>query len=63
MPSQTLPPLPKEAFDGVKEKTEISFKRCPHKNVTLNREELRCKCGAAWGGPNIVELYTLLKNQ
>lgn len=59
-----LPPLPDEAFDGEHEKTEIKFIKCPHKDVSIvNRNELRCKCGSGWSGPNIAQLYKLFKAQ
>lgn len=61
--TQKLPPLPPEAFDGVKEKTELTFTKCPHKKVSVVNGELRCACGAAWSGPNIAELYKLLRSQ
>lgn len=58
-----LPPLQDEAFDGEKERTELHFKRCSHKNVKFDNGKLLCTCGAGWQGPKIAELYELLKNQ
>jgi hypothetical protein len=55
-----LPPLPDDAFDGVKQKTEVKFERCTHKNISFVNGELRCPCGVAYAGPNLHELYTLL---
>ena len=57
------------AFDGEKEKADIPRdiplqKTCKHTAVTIiSGNELRCKCGTGWTGPNIYKLYTLLKNQ
>lgn len=62
MSDKKLPPLSEEAFEhGEKEKTEIKFTKCPHDNVQLiSGNELKCKCGAGWTGPNILQLYQLL---
>lgn len=59
MPSK-LPPLADEAFDGDKQKTEVSFTRCKHDKVSFVNGELRCPCGASWSGADIHKLYTLL---
>jgi hypothetical protein len=58
---QPLPPIADDTFDGDKQKTEIKFERCPHKEVAFNNGELRCICGNSWAGPNLHELYKLLK--
>lgn len=60
MPSK-LPPLSDEVFDGEKQKTELVFQRCKHKEVKFVGGMLRCKCGNSWGGPNLHELYKLLR--
>jgi len=63
-PNKKLPPLEDEAFEhGHREKTEISFNKCPHDDVILvSGLELKCaKCSAGWTGPNILQLYKLLK--
>ena len=55
------------AFDGEKESKElprdVDLPKCKHKNVTIKNNELRCKCGAAWSGPNIERLYKVLISQ
>lgn len=64
MPNKKLPPLNDEAFEhGDKEKTELNFVRCPHEDITLvSGNEIKCnKCNAGWTGPNILQLYRLLK--
>lgn len=61
-----LPPLPEEAYDGVKEPAvDLSKKEiCNHKGVKMvSGSELRCPCGAGWQGANVASLYNLLKNQ
>lgn len=60
MASPKLPPLPDEAFDGEKHTTEIQIPKCPHKQVKIENNELRCTCGAAWTGTGIHELYKLM---
>jgi hypothetical protein len=54
-----LPPIPEESFDGVKEKTEVKFNRCSHSKIKFINGELRCKCGAAYSGPNLHKLFKL----
>lgn len=63
-----LPPLPDEAFDGQRfeapiHKTKPLPKRCTHKGkaTLVSSTELKCECGSGWSGPNIHQLYTLLK--
>lgn len=55
------------AFDGEKEKADIPRdiplpKTCNHRDIEVKGNELRCKCGASWGGRDIQTLYLLLKN-
>lgn len=58
-----LPPLPEEAFDGEKEKIELKFNKCSHKQIKIVNNELHCDCGAGYTGPNIEHLYTLFTSQ
>lgn len=56
------------AFDGEKEKADIPRdmplpKTCDHRDIEVKGNELRCKCGIGYRGPNIQELYLMLKNQ
>jgi len=57
------------ALDGVKEKIEMPRdiplqKTCNHKDIKIiSSNELRCKCGIGWSGPNIIKLYNLLKDR
>lgn len=66
----TLPPLPDEAFDGVKETADIPSKgafsqRCAHKNVSLVQSAriVRCQCGAEWQGFGAEKLFEAFKKQ
>ena len=59
--NQKLPPLSEEAFDGQNYKTELRFNKCSHKDVQIVGNELRCKCGAGWSGPQINKLYEAFK--
>lgn len=68
MDDKQLPPLPKETFDGEHFEAPIPRdlplpKKCTHKGLVtlLSSTELRCKCGSGWSGPNIHQLYELLK--
>lgn len=63
MSDTKLPPIENESFDGDKQKTDIKFDHCIHKDVKFVNGEIRCMCGNAWGGPGLHELYKLLKNQ
>lgn len=68
MPSdeEKLPPIEDEAFDGERESITLKPRAiCTHKDVQYvkERQELQCKCGSGWGGPNLDSLYKLLKNQ
>lgn len=65
-----LPPLPEGAFEHGNKytapipKNEPMAKRCDHKGkvrVDPATNELKCGCGACWSGPNINQLYELLK--
>jgi hypothetical protein len=53
-----------KAFDGEKEKLELHrdapLPKCPHKDVRILNNEVRCKCGMAWRGENIHKLYSLI---
>lgn len=60
-----LPPLLDEVFDGEKEKTEVNFNKCSHKDIKLiSPTELRCSCGVGYTGTSkdINNLFNLLKN-
>lgn len=56
----------KDVIDQVKtykaheEKQEIKLTKCPHKDVKFEGNTLRCKCGAAWSGARIADLYEKL---
>ena len=62
-----LPPLDfkdEEPYKLFSEKVEVKVIKCNHKPVSyVNSREIRCQCGASWGGANISELYNLFKNQ
>lgn len=66
MKPMNLPPLDFteeiELYEAKHETKEISFPKCPHKNVTLENGRLTCKCGAGWDGPvtQLAELHRLL---
>jgi hypothetical protein len=55
------------AFDGEKESKElprdVDLPKCKHKNVTLIRNKLQCKCGAEWSGAGVEKIYSLLISQ
>lgn len=56
-----LPPLEESVFDGDKQKVNLSFIECKHKEVKFVRGELYCpKCRSSWCGANLHELYKLL---
>ena len=48
-------------YDAYQESRPTNIKKCKHKAVKFMNGELRCKCGAAWQGPRIAELYKILK--
>lgn len=43
------------------EKTPIESKICDHSKAEMINGELRCPCGTAYSGGNLVELMKLLK--
>ena len=50
-----------ELYESHQENTEVLKVRCDHKNkVKIINNELRCECGASWGGSQIETLYKLL---
>lgn len=49
-------------YDAVSETREVFGNKCKHKDIKYLNGELRCKCGAAWSGPRLDELYKLLTN-
>lgn len=61
-----LPPLNHDEdikqFEAYSEKKEINFEHCTHKDIQFNKEkhELRCKCGVAFTGERLGELYSIL---
>ena len=44
-------------------KTEVNFKKCDHKQAKIVGQEIRCSCGAAWKGSNLIKLFNLLTKQ
>ena len=50
-------------YEAFEEKTTLNFNQCKHKNVEIVDGWLKCKCGAAWTGYGIQDVYKLLKNQ
>lgn len=53
-------------YQAYSEKKEIVFPHCTHKDIQFlkDRHELVCKCGVAYSGERLNELYeTLTKNQ
>lgn len=63
MPSK-LPPLDLkediEKYEALNEAKEIKLIQCTHKHATIDRNTVKCPCGAAWTGTRIHELYKLL---
>lgn len=49
-----------EKYEARAESKEISFKKCNHKSLVKTPGMIRCKCGAAWGGPGLDRLYKAL---
>lgn len=47
-------------FEAHNESKEIFTSKCPHKKLSIANGELRCACGASWGGPNLIELEKIL---
>ena len=63
-----MPPLTGEALDGERYEAPIPRdiplpKKCTHKGKVklISSTEIRCACGSGWSGPNINQLYELLK--
>lgn len=63
--SKRLDPLESlGAFDGENNHTELKTQRCDHRDIRIvSSNEARCKCGAAYTGPNIQKLVEILKNR
>ena len=60
-----LPPInhkENEAYNAFSQSTPVEFLDCKHSDIKFNKEkhELRCKCGVAFTGERLGELYTLL---
>ena len=50
----------KEKFKAKSETVDVPIRVCKHKGkVSIIDGELRCKCGAAWSGPEIETLYKI----
>lgn len=49
-------------YHAFSEKKEVSFPSCTHSMIQFDREkhELRCRCGVAFTGPRLAELYDAL---
>jgi len=60
---QMNPLLQKEFRDykAINEYKTVEFKRCKHKDAKVVDGQLRCKCGAAWRGPRIIDLLNKFK--
>jgi hypothetical protein len=63
-----LPPIPEDSigkhFEAPIPRDLPLPKRCDHKGkvqIIPGTNELRCSCGTCWSGPNIAQLYDLLK--
>ena len=52
----------KMRYKAREEVQEVSFTTCSHKDVFFTHGELRCPCGASWGGRNLEQLYQHLAN-
>ena len=62
MPSDKLPPIQEESFDGEKEKTEVKFNKCRHKFKLISSTQIECeKCRCGFTGPNVHLLYEASK--
>lgn len=56
---KALPPLPKEALDGVSEEVKLEFTKCKHELEIVSSTEVRCKkCSAGWMGPGVYKLLS-----
>lgn len=63
MTKEPLPPIEDNEFDGDKFSVELKDKKCPHKDIQLIDNVIRCKCGACWSGPQIGRLYEAFRGQ
>lgn len=50
-------------YKAHEERAVLSSKPCQHKDVRFENGELRCRCGVAWGGGRLDELYKFLKRR
>lgn len=48
-------------MDSRTEEKEVNMPTCTHANARYVNGELRCTCGAAWGGVGIDRLYRHFK--
>jgi hypothetical protein len=48
-------------FSAFSETKEIKFEHCKHKQAEVKNGELRCPCGASWGGARLIELQNALR--
>lgn len=56
---KALPPLPKEALDGVREEVKLEFTKCKHELEIVSSTEVRCKkCSCGWMGPGVYKLLS-----
>lgn len=49
-----------DKYESFQEKKDIKFNKCSHKDVKFVGNSLKCKCGAAWSGARLADLYELL---
>jgi len=68
MPSSSLPPIDFEEdvkeHEAFEEKKKVEFNRCPHNDLKVIGDELRCmQCNAGWKGrpKELLKLFNMLK--
>ena len=47
-------------YEAHAESKELSFKKCPHKDLVRTPGGLQCKCGVGYSGPGLDRLYKAL---
>lgn len=52
-----------ENYQAFQETTEVEIDECPHLDIEVRQNTLRCRCGAGWSGPNIQALYKALRRE
>lgn len=56
---KALPPLPKEALDGLNIETKLEFVKCKHELEIVSSTHVRCKkCSVGYTGPGAYKLVS-----